>query len=195
MQDQWMEQACTQLREAVNFLAERAALKPGALMVLGCSSSEVGGDVIGKASNPELGDMLARTFREACTAHGLHVTVQCCEHLNRALVMERAQAQYRGLEIVSAVPHPKAGGSCGAAMYRQLEDPVLVSAVQADAGIDVGDTLIGMHLRPVAVPVRAPFQSVGKAHLVMAFSRPRLIGGERTRYQITDEGDCFDDEG
>jgi len=182
MQDEWMAEACGQLREAVDFLAERAGLKPGALMVLGCSSSEVSGGKIGKASNPEVGDMLAREFREACIAHGLHVAVQCCEHLNRALVMERAQAERRGLEIVAAVPHPNAGGSCGAAMYRQLEEPVLVSAVQADAGIDVGDTLIGMHLRPVAVPVRAPFQNVGKAHLVMAFSRPKLIGGERAQY-------------
>jgi len=186
MQQQWMTEACAQLREAVGFLVERAGLKPGALMVLGCSSSEVGGGVIGKASNPELGDGLARAFHEACTARDLHVAVQCCEHLNRALVIERAQAESRGLEIVSAVPHAKAGGSCGAAMYRQLQDPVLVATVQADAGIDVGDTLIGMHLRPVAVPVRAPFQSVGKAHLVMAFSRPRLIGGERALYQITD---------
>jgi len=189
MREEWMSEACARLREAVEYLADVAGLKPGALMVLGCSSSEVGGGEIGKASNPELGDMLARSFREACTACGLHVAVQCCEHLNRALVIERDQAEGCGLEIVSAVPHPKAGGSCGAAMYRQLEDPVLVSAVQADAGIDVGDTLIGMHLRPVAIPVRAPFQSVGKAHLVMAFSRPRLIGGERALYQIPNEGD------
>jgi uncharacterized protein (TIGR01440 family) len=189
MPEPWMTEACAHLREAVHCLAERAALRPGALMVLGCSTSEVGGGQIGKASNPELGGMLAGAFREACTARGLHAAVQCCEHLNRALVMERAQAEKRGFEIVSAVPFSKAGGSCGAAMYRRLKDPVLVAAVQADAGIDVGDTLIGMHLRPVAVPVRAPFQSVGKAHLVMAFSRPRLIGGERARYQITDEGD------
>ncbi|MCL2545238.1 MAG: TIGR01440 family protein [Clostridia bacterium] len=177
-----MAEACARLREAVDCLAEAAGLKPGALMVLGCSSSEVGGGAIGKAPNPELGGMLARAFREACQARGLHVAAQCCEHLNRALVIERAQAERRGLEIVSAVPHAGAGGSCAAALYRQLADPALVSAVQADAGIDVGDTLIGMHLRPVAVPVRAPFQSVGKAHLVMAYSRPRLIGGERTHY-------------
>ena len=184
-----MTEACTRLRDAVQYLAERADLKPGALVVLGCSTSEVGGGEIGKAPNSELGGMLARAFREACTVRGLRAAVQCCEHLNRALVMERVQAERRGYEIVSAVPHPKAGGSCGAAMYRQLEEPVLAAAVQADAGVDVGDTLVGMHLRPVAVPGRAPFKSVGKAHLVMAFSRPRLIGGERARYQMTEEGD------
>jgi len=189
MPENWMAEVCERLREAVDCLAKRAGLKPGALVVLGCSSSEVGGSAIGKASSPELGRLLASAFREACSARGLFVAVQCCEHLNRALVMERAQAVERRLEIVSAVPYPKAGGPCAAAMYRQLDDPVLVAAAQADAGIDVGDTLIGMHLRPVAVPVRAPFQNVGKAHLVMAFSRPRLIGGERARYQITDEGD------
>ncbi len=181
-----MQDACKQLREAVGFLVERAALRPDALIVLGCSSSEVDGGVIGKASNPALGAELAGAFREACAAHGVQGAVQCCEHLNRALVMERAQAERRGLEIVSAVPYPKAGGSCGAAYYRQLEDPVLVATVQADAGIDVGDTLIGMHLRPVAVPLRASFQKIGEAHLVMAYSRPRLIGGERARYTLDD---------
>ena len=157
MPEQWMMEAGARLREAVDYLAEAAGLQPGALLVLGCSSSEVEGGPIGKASNPELGGVLACAFREACEARGLHGAVQCCEHLNRALVIERAQAVQRGLEIVSAVPHPKAGGPCAAAMYRRLADPVLVSALQADAGIDVGDTLIGMHLRPVAVPVRAPF--------------------------------------
>lgn len=186
MHEEWMREACERMREAVAFLADKARLRPGMLMVLGCSSSEVGGGAIGKASNPALGALLAASFREACAAYGLHCAVQCCEHLNRALVIERAQAELRGLEIVSAVPHPKAGGPCGAAMYRQLEDPVLAASIQADAGIDVGDTLIGMHLRPVAVPVRAPFDSIGKAHLVMAYSRPRLIGGERARYTLED---------
>jgi uncharacterized protein (TIGR01440 family) len=179
-----MRQAAAQLREAVAFLAEHAKLCPGALLVLGCSTSEVAGGAIGKQSSPELGGLLAGAFREACTERGLTPAVQCCEHLNRALVISREQAMLRGLEIVSAVPWPKAGGACGSAMYRQLADPVLVSGLQADGGVDVGDTLIGMHLRPVAVPLRAPFDRVGAAHLVMAYSRPRLIGGERARYSL-----------
>jgi uncharacterized protein (TIGR01440 family) len=179
-----MREAAAQLREAVLFLGDRGDLRPGALMVLGCSTSEVGGGVIGKASNPELGAALAEAFQSACAERGLFGAVQCCEHLNRALVIPREQAERRGLEIVFAVPHPKAGGSCGAAMYRLLEDPVLVASVQADAGIDVGDTLIGMHLKPVAVPVRGPLTRVGEARVVMAYSRPRLIGGERARYTL-----------
>lgn len=185
MQEQWIHEAA-QLREAMRTLVQKGDLQPGALVVLGCSTSEVVGGVIGKEFSPELGVALATAFREACAEHALHGAVQCCQHLNRALVIERAQAVARGLEIVSAVPYPAAGGSCGASMYRQLTDPVLVAAVQADAGIDVGDTLIGMHLRPVAVPVRADFSSIGHAHLVMACTRPRLIGGERTRYALED---------
>ncbi len=180
----FMQDCAAQLGDAVRFVAERGALREGAVVVLGCSTSEVAGGVIGKESSPELGQALARAFFDACGALQLRGAVQCCEHLNRALVVERAWAEQAGWEIVSAVPHPKAGGSCGAAYYRLLKEPVLIQAIQADAGLDVGDTLIGMHLRPVAVPVRAPFDSVGKAHLVMAFSRPRLIGGERARYTL-----------
>lgn len=187
MQDRLVNSVGEQVYEAVGVLVREADLQPGALVVLGCSTSEVAGGVIGKQSRPELGEALAAAFAKACAAHGLHPAVQCCEHLNRALVMEREHAVLRGLEIVSAVPYPKAGGSCGAAMYRQLRSPVLVSAVQADAGMDVGDTLIGMHLRPVAVPVRPPFRQVGQAHLVMAYSRPRLIGGARARYTLEDD--------
>lgn len=187
MQERFVSGVGEQLREAVVVLVREADLQPGALLVLGCSTSEVGGGVIGKQSRPELGEELAAAFRAACAAHGLHPAVQCCEHLNRALVMEREHALPRGLEIVCAVPYPKAGGSCGSAMFRQLRSPVLVSSAQADAGIDVGDTLIGMHLRPVAVPVRPPFRQVGQAHLVMAYSRPRLIGGARARYVLEED--------
>ncbi len=186
MREQGMTEAAEQLREALRTLVSKGNLQPGALVVLGCSTSEVAGGVIGKESSPALGAALAAAFREACAECALHGAVQCCEHLNRSLVIEREYAEMRDLEIVSAVPYPKAGGPCGAAMYRMLKDPVLVSSVKADAGIDVVDTLIGMQLKPVAVPVRAPFDKVGEAHLVMAYSRPRLIGGERARYTLDD---------
>lgn len=173
-----------EVEDAVAYLAAQGHLAPGSLVVLGCSTSEVCGGRIGKNSDQEMGKTLAEAFLSACAAHGLAGCVQCCEHLNRALVIERAQAELRGLEIVMAVPYPKAGGSCGAAYYRMLRDPVLVESVLADAGIDIGDTLIGMHLRRVAVPLRAPFNAVGHANLVMAYARPKLIGGARARYAL-----------
>lgn len=173
-----------QVEKAIDYLAVQGRLAPGSLVVLGCSTSEVCGGRIGKNSDPQMGKALAEAFLSGCAAHALVGCVQCCEHLNRALVIERAQAELRGLEIVMAVPYPKAGGSAGAAYYRLLRDPVLVDAALADAGIDIGDTLIGMHLRRVAVPLRAPFHTVGHANLVMAYARPKLIGGERARYTL-----------
>lgn len=177
-------QVAKEVGEAVAYLAEQGHLAAGSLVVLGCSTSEVCGGRIGKNSDPEMGRVLAEAFLRACAAHGLAGCVQCCEHLNRALVIERMQAERRGLEEVMAVPYPKAGGSCGAAYYRMLQDPVLVERVTADAGIDIGDTLIGMHLRRVAVPLRAPFHTVGHANLVMAYARAKLIGGARARYTL-----------
>lgn len=177
-------QAAADLERAVAFLTAEGHVAPGGLIVLGCSTSEVCGGRIGKQSDPEMGAALAEAFHRACAAHGVSGCVQCCEHLNRALVIERTQAELRGLEEVSAVPYPKAGGSCASAYYRMLRNPVLVESVQADAGLDVGDTLVGMHIRRVAVPLRAPFDCVGHAHLVMAYARPRLIGGARARYTL-----------
>lgn len=177
-------QVAREVGEAVAYLAEQGRLAAGSLVVLGCSTSEVCGGRIGKNSDPEMGKVLAEAFLRACEAHGLAGCVQCCEHLNRALVIERRQAEIRGLEEVMAVPYPKAGGSCGAAYYRMLRDPILVEAVSADAGMDIGDTLIGMHLRRVAVPLRASFHTVGHANLVMAYARPKLIGGARARYTL-----------
>lgn len=173
-----------QLACAVRFLFDQGHIKKKSLIVLGASSSEVCGGEIGKASSVEAGEALARGFFRACRELELIGAVQCCEHLNRSLVIEREAADLRGYEIVSAVPYPKAGGSVPTAYYRLLTDPVLVSSIAADAGIDVGDTLIGMHIRPVAVPVRSLEPKIGHANLVMAYARPRLIGGDRARYVL-----------
>ena len=173
--------------EAVCFVAQAGKIGKGGLIVMGASSSEVAGGVIGHASSPEIGAALARGLIQAGEKTGAAVAAQCCEHLNRALVMERREALARGYEIVSAVPYPKAGGSLASAFYRQLREPVLVSEVGADAGVDVGGTLIGMHLKPVAVPVRAPVGKIGAASVTMAYTRPRLIGGERARYTLEAE--------
>lgn len=178
------EELTAQAKQAVTELLDVAKLKPGKLFVIGCSSSEMVGARIGKGSSLEAAQAAFAGIYPVLQERGIELAVQCCEHLNRALVIERTQAELRGLEEVSAVPYPKAGGSCASAYYRMLRDPVLVESVQADAGLDVGDTLVGMHIRRVAVPLRAPFDCVGHAHLVMAYARPRLIGGARARYTL-----------
>ena len=179
-----MQTVAQQVEQAIDFLVEQGRLEAGSLIVLGCSTSEVGGGHIGKSGSPALGQTLAQAALDACARHGMHLAVQCCEHLNRSLVLPRQVAHERGYEPVFAIPHPHAGGSCAAAAYRLLSDPVLVEAIVAEAGLDIGDTLIGMHLRPVAVPLRPPMQAIGQAHLTMAFSRPKYIGGPRAQYTL-----------
>ncbi len=174
------------VRQAVSELItlERSDMRRVRLLVVGCSTSEIAGGTIGKASVPELGTAVAKTAIEAAAENGAAIAFQCCEHLNRALVMEREVAEKYGCEEVCAVPHPKAGGSCASAAYRLMKDPVLVEAVCADAGIDIGNTLIGMHLKAVAVPVRLSVKTIGEAPLTAAVTRPRLIGGERAKYTL-----------
>ena len=176
------EEVVEQLSACVDYLAKAGSLKPGAVMVLGCSTSEVAGGHIGKNSVPELGDAIALAMMTACKRHGLRPVFQCCEHLNRALVMEQSTLDDLRLTQVNAMPVPKAGGSVGAAAYKRFASPALAVSIQADAAIDVGDTLVGMHLRPVAVPVRMEGAQVGQAHVVMAYSRLPYIGGGRAQY-------------
>ncbi|MGN0762678.1 MAG: TIGR01440 family protein [Aristaeellaceae bacterium] len=171
------------LRQAVDALAEAGHIQPGGLIVLGCSTSEVAGARIGKGSVPELGEVIARAMLEACHARGLEAAFQCCEHLNRAIVMEQRVLKELRLTQVRAIPQPKAGGSVPAAAWKLLDQPALAMAVQADAAIDIGDTLVGMHIRPVAVPLRLDVNHVGHANLVMAYSRLPYIGGSRAVYE------------
>ncbi len=171
-----------ELAACVRFLAEAGRLAPGAVVVLGCSTSEVAGGHIGKNSVPELGQALARGFVETCRALSLRPAVQCCEHLNRALVMDASTLKDLGLKQVNARPMPTAGGSAAAGAYDLLDHPALAESIQADAAIDVGDTLVGMHIRPVAVPLRMENARVGQAHITMAFSRLPYVGGPRAQY-------------
>lgn len=173
-----------QTRRAVGeLLAEnRPGFNPIRLLVVGGSSSEIAGGVIGHDSTYELGEAAARGALEAAKAVGAQVAFQCCEHLNRALILERAEAERRGYETVCVVPQPKAGGSLATAAWRLLEDPVAVLEIRADAGLDIGQTLIGMHLRRVAVPVRLAEGRIGAAAVTAARTRPMLVGGERARY-------------
>ncbi|MGN0754072.1 MAG: TIGR01440 family protein [Aristaeellaceae bacterium] len=173
----------TVLDAAVEALESAGEIAPGGLIVLGCSTSEVAGGRIGKASVPELGETIAEAMLSACRKRGLEAAFQCCEHLNRCVVMERRVAEERRLTRVKAIPQPKAGGSVPAAAWKLLENPTLVMAVQAEAAIDIGDTLVGMHIRPVAVPLRIEYGRVGHANLVMAYSRLPYVGGARAVYE------------
>ena len=166
--------------------AQRPGLNPVRLLVIGASSSEIAGGVIGLDSAYELGEAVSGAAIETARERGFDVAFQCCEHLNRALIMERAAAEKRGCEIVCVVPRLKAGGALATSAYRAFQDPVAVMAVSADAGLDIGLTLIGMHLRRVAVPVRLSFDTIGKARFTAARTRPMLVGGERARYTPED---------
>lgn len=177
------EEITKSVKEAVAFLRRQGRLEEGAMVVLGCSTSEVRGERIGKGSVPELGEYIAAAMVEACRENSLAPAFQCCEHLNRAIVMEQAELKRRGLIQVHAIPQPKAGGSVPAAAWKLMPHPALAQSVQAEAAIDIGDTLVGMHIRPVAVPLRMEIQKIGEANLVMAYSRLPYTGGPRAVYE------------
>jgi uncharacterized protein (TIGR01440 family) len=168
---------------AAKELLEEAHMEPGQLFVVGCSTSEVGGAGIGTYSSPELAEAVFGGIYQATQEAGVFLVAQCCEHLNRALILEREAAEKYGYEMVNVVPQPKAGGSFATAAYKSLEQPVAVEHVRAHAGMDIGDTLIGMHLRDVAVPVRIRTATIGDAHVVCARTRLKYIGGERAIYE------------
>ncbi|MDA8441367.1 MAG: TIGR01440 family protein [Peptococcaceae bacterium] len=187
-----MSQYGEDLAKAMRELFSVAGFKSGQIIVIGCSTSEVLGKHIGKGSSKELGEELFSVINKLCLEQDLKPAFQCCEHLNRALVVNRGTADKYSLPEVSVVPVPGAGGSMAAAAFQGLVDPVVVESIQAHGGIDIGDTFIGMHLRPVAVPVRLSLDRIGQAHLTVARTRPKLIGGERAVYQVADASlTCF----
>ena len=179
-----MENKIEELRRAVTAAAEElcdiAKLKAGQIMVVGCSTSEVCGTKIGTGSVPEIGKQIVEALLEVLTPRGIFLAAQCCEHLNRAIITERAALPFA--EAVNVVPMPKAGGSFATAAYAAFVSPIAVEAVAADAGLDIGNTLIGMHLKQVAVPVRLSVKTIGDAPLVAARTRPKFIGGIRAVY-------------
>ena len=177
------EKITQEARTVLTELLDQAALRPGALLVVGCSSSEIVGAQIGKGSSMEAAQAAFRGIWPILQERGIALAVQCCEHLNRALIMERAVAERKGYEIVNVVPQPHAGGSFAVTAWNAFEDPVAVETIQADAGIDIGGTLIGMHLRRVAVPVRTGLDHIGDAIVLCARTRPKYIGGPRAMYQ------------
>ncbi|GIP51537.1 TIGR01440 family protein [Paenibacillus vini] len=178
-----------QVAEILEELAGAAGLKPGRLLVVGVSTSEVAGVRIGTGGAENIAAELFAGIDEVRQRHGFDVAFQCCEHLNRALVVERQVLERMGLTEVAAVPVPKAGGSMAATAYKRLIEPCLAESLEAHAGLDIGETLIGMHLRRVAVPFRPTLRYVGKARVNAAWSRPKLIGGERAVYTLPQSQD------
>ena len=168
--------------QAAAELIETAGMKAGQILVVGCSTSEVGGEKIGTYSSPELAAKVFGGIYAAVQEKGIYLAAECCEHLNRSLILEKEAAEKYGYEPVNVVPQLKAGGSFSTAAYHTLEHPVAVEHIKAHAGIDIGDTLIGMHMRDVAVPVRIQTKAIGGAHVVCARTRLKFVGGIRARY-------------
>ena len=168
--------------QAVSELLQVADLKPGDLLVVGCSSSEMVGEKIGTHSSTDAAAALADAVLPLLKEAGVYLAVQCCEHLNRALIIESAAAEKFGYEPVNVVPQPKAGGSFATAVWNRFDAPVAVEHIRAKAGLDIGGTLIGMHLKEVAVPVRLSVKTVGEAPILCARTRPKFIGGVRAVY-------------
>jgi uncharacterized protein (TIGR01440 family) len=177
------EEITKQANTVVTELLEQAKLKPGSLLVIGCSSSEMVGQRIGKGSSMEAAQAAFKGIYPVLQEQGIHLAVQCCEHLNRSLIMEREVAEARGYEMVNVMPQPHAGGSFAVTAWNTFKDPVAVETIVADAGIDIGSTLIGMHLRRVAVPVRTSVKYIGEAVVVCARTRAKYVGGPRAIYQ------------
>ena len=175
-----MDQIYLQTKAIVEELGEKAGLKAGQILVVGCSTSEVLGAKIGSNSSPEVAKYIFKALQEYSAETGVHIAIQCCEHLNRAIVVEKTTVPNE--EIVNVVPQPKAGGSMATQAYLHFENPVVVEEIKADAGIDIGFTLIGMHLKKVAVPVRLENNKIGEATVLAARTRPRFIGGSRAVY-------------
>ncbi len=179
MMDAIQMQAAT----AVSELIEAAGLKKGDVLVIGCSSSEILGETIGHGSSPEAAEAVYSAVEPILREKGIYLAAQCCEHLNRALILEAACAESYGYEPVCVVPQPKAGGSFATAAWKHMQAPVAVESIRAHAGLDIGGTLIGMHLRAVAVPVRLSVKQIGNAFVLAARTRPKFLGGARAHYE------------
>lgn len=177
-----LSEISAQLEKIITGLLDSHPQKKGSVFVIGCSTSEVTGGSIGKDSSAEIGKAIFKAAEKILSEKGIFLACQCCEHLNRALVVECECAEKFGLEEVCVVPWIHGGGSFATAAYYGFKEPVVVEHVKAAAGLDIGSTLIGMHIKEVAVPVHPAEKFLGKAYVTAAYSRPKLIGGERARY-------------
>lgn len=174
------EEITAQAAKVTEEIIEVSKIKKGQILVVGCSTSEICGDKIGTNSNLDVAKAAFKGIYDVASENGIFIAAQCCEHLNRAIIVERAAVPFS--DIVNVVPQPKAGGSLATTAYSVFSDPVAVEEIKADAGIDIGGTLIGMHLKKVAVPVRLVNNKIGEAHVSAARTRAKFIGGERAHY-------------
>lgn len=172
-----------QLLQGLAEYFEQAKLEAGDIFVLGCSSSEVNGGMIGKNSSLEIGELIVSTIHEFLAKRGIHLAVQGCEHINRSLVIEKEVAKHHHFELVSVVPALHAGGAAAVSAYQRFSNPVVVEKIVAQGGIDIGDTSIGMHIQHVQIPVRTSIKEIGGAHTTYLHTRPKLIGGTRAVYE------------
>lgn len=170
----------TETKAVINELIEKAKLKAGNIVVVGCSTSEVVGSTIGTNSNFDVAGEIFKALYDSAKEKGIYLAIQCCEHLNRAIITEREALPFA--EEVNVVPQPKAGGSLATQAFKAFKNPIAVEEIKADSGIDIGFTLIGMHLKKVAVPLRLENNKIGEALVVAARTRPKFIGGERAIY-------------
>jgi uncharacterized protein (TIGR01440 family) len=171
-----------QLKELLEEFSKQVVFLPGQLFVVGCSTSEIVGKQIGSAGGLEVAEALFQPLHDFASKHDIHLAFQGCEHINRALTLEQEAAKAYGLESVSVIPVQKAGGAMSAYAFTKFQNPVIVENIQAHFGIDIGQTLIGMHLKQVAVPIRVSIKQIGDAVVTLAMTRPKLIGGTRAIY-------------
>lgn len=178
-----------QLDSILDDFSEQVSLNSRQIFVVGCSTSEVSGKKIGTAGTEQVAEMIFTKLKNFSEKNGVALAFQCCEHLNRAIVVERETAEAKNLEEVTVIPVRTAGGAMAAYAFEHFNDPVVVEHIQADAGMDIGDTFIGMHLKHVAVPIRTAQKMIGDAHVTLAKTRPKLIGGARAVYEHSAENE------
>lgn len=183
MEEKFLHDVQEAAGEALRQLLQQAKLEKGDILVVGCSSSEVVGERIGTFSSVETAQAVFQGIYSVVKENGLFLAAQCCEHLNRALIIEKELAKRERIPMVNVVPKPKAGGSFATEAYEYFKEPVAVEHIKAQAGMDIGDTLIGMHLQDVAVPVRIEIKKIGNAHITCARTREKFIGGIRASYE------------
>ena len=181
-----LEELVQELEESIEELIRKGNAKAGSVLVIGCSTSEILGNRIGTGGSLKAAKAFFAAVHKVTKKHKIMLAAQCCEHLNRALILEREAAEKYGWEEVCVVPRPHAGGSWATTCWKNFKDPVAVEEIRANAGMDIGGTLIGMHLKRVAVPVRLSLNKIGEANILCAYTRPKLIGGERARYTEED---------
>ena len=182
VKNEFAEEIRKAVRELIDEMLHKTSLKAGDIFVVGCSSSEILGSNIGKGSSYEAAKIVFGEIYPVLNEKGIYLAAQCCEHLNRALVIEKECAEKYGYEPVSVIPQPKAGGSFATLTYENMTSPVVVEHIKAHAGFDIGGTLIGMHLKDVAVPIRLSISKIGEANVICAYTRPKYIGGPRAVY-------------